>query len=164
MSSCDMSLVQPGADSFAVWGRLRRRGAPACGEGKPRALRCRGGQHPLPGYLGQRVPGRVLRCGTVGGRGSGAEGEGAVDVYGEAYHAGQWYAVGWCHVRWASRETARRNLRRLSGIIYERWSMTQLDSCRQVLADISAMVAATLPPGRARTLLALVRAGETMAL
>src|SRR5439155_15547382 len=42
--------------------------------------------------------------------------------------------------------------------------MTQLDSCRQVLADISATVAATLPPSRARALLALVRAGDTMAL
>jgi len=42
--------------------------------------------------------------------------------------------------------------------------MTQLDCCRQVLADISATVAATLPPGRARALLALLRAGDTVAL
>ena len=38
--------------------------------------------------------------------------------------------------------------------------MTPLDCCRQALADISATVAATLPPGRARALLALVRAGD----
>jgi len=42
--------------------------------------------------------------------------------------------------------------------------MTPLDCCRQLLAEISAEVAATLPPGRARALLALVRAGDTMAL
>jgi hypothetical protein len=42
--------------------------------------------------------------------------------------------------------------------------MTQLDCCRQLVAEISATVAATLPPGRTRALLALVRAGETMAL
>src|SRR5919199_673133 len=46
-----------------------------------------------------KVLGRALSCGTVGGRGSAAEGEGAVDVDGVVYHAGQWYAVGWCHVR-----------------------------------------------------------------
>src|SRR5438105_14722892 len=62
------------------------------------------------------------------------------------------------------RNRAPRSLRRLSGIVRERWPMTQLDSCRQVLADISATVAATLPPGRVRALLALLRAGETMAL
>ena len=42
--------------------------------------------------------------------------------------------------------------------------MMPLDCCRQLLAEISATVAATLPPGRARALLALLRAGETMAL
>ncbi|MGI8858069.1 MAG: hypothetical protein ACR2JW_20210 [Thermomicrobiales bacterium] len=42
--------------------------------------------------------------------------------------------------------------------------MTPLDCCRQVLAEISATVAVTLPPGRARALLALLRAGEAMAL
>ena len=42
--------------------------------------------------------------------------------------------------------------------------MTPLDCCRQALADISATVAATLPPGRARALLALLRAGDTLAL
>lgn len=42
--------------------------------------------------------------------------------------------------------------------------MTPLDCCRQLLAEITAEVAATLPPGRARMLLALSRAGETMAL
>ncbi len=42
--------------------------------------------------------------------------------------------------------------------------MTQLDCCRQLLAEISATVAATLPTGRVRALLALLRAGETMAL
>ncbi len=42
--------------------------------------------------------------------------------------------------------------------------MTPLDCCRQLLAEISATVAAPLPPGRARVLLALLRAGETMAL
>src|SRR5437762_2338960 len=42
------SLVQLGTDTLAVWGRLRLRGDPACGEGKPRALRCRGGRHPVP--------------------------------------------------------------------------------------------------------------------
>ena len=42
--------------------------------------------------------------------------------------------------------------------------MTPLDCCRQALADISATVAATLPTGRARALLALSRAGDTMAL
>jgi hypothetical protein len=35
--------------------RQRLRGAPACGAGKPRALRCLGGRHPVPRYLGQRV-------------------------------------------------------------------------------------------------------------
>ncbi len=35
--------------------------------------------------------------------------------------------------------------------------MTQLDCCRQVLADISATVAATLPLARASALLALLR-------
>ena len=39
-----------------------------------------------------------MSCGKVGGRGSGAEGEEAVDVNGVVYHAEQWYAVGWCHV------------------------------------------------------------------
>jgi hypothetical protein len=42
--------------------------------------------------------------------------------------------------------------------------MTQLEYYRQVLAAISAEVAATIPPGRARSLLALVRAGETTTL
>ncbi len=42
--------------------------------------------------------------------------------------------------------------------------MTQLDCCRQVLAEVSAEVAATLPPGRARALLALLRVGDTIAL
>jgi hypothetical protein len=42
--------------------------------------------------------------------------------------------------------------------------MTQLDACRQVLAEISATVAATLPLGRVRALLAVLCAGETMAL
>lgn len=42
--------------------------------------------------------------------------------------------------------------------------MTPLDCCRQLLAETSAEVAATLPPGRARALLALLRAGDTMAL
>ncbi len=42
--------------------------------------------------------------------------------------------------------------------------MTQIDCCRQLLAETSATVAATLPPGRARALLALLRAGDTMAL
>jgi len=42
--------------------------------------------------------------------------------------------------------------------------VTQLDCCRQALEEISAQVAATLPPGRVRVLLALLRAGETMAL
>lgn len=42
--------------------------------------------------------------------------------------------------------------------------MTQLDCCRQLLAEISAEVAATLPPGRAQALLALLRAGDTMTL
>jgi hypothetical protein len=42
--------------------------------------------------------------------------------------------------------------------------MTPLDCSRQVLAEFSAKVAATLPPGRARALLALLRAGDTMAL
>jgi len=42
--------------------------------------------------------------------------------------------------------------------------VTQLDCCRQVLAEISAQVAATLPPGRVRVLLALLCAGDTMAL
>jgi len=42
--------------------------------------------------------------------------------------------------------------------------MTPLDCCRQVLAEISATVAATPPPGRARALLALLRAGDTLAL
>ncbi|MDQ2785598.1 MAG: hypothetical protein M3Y58_11430 [Chloroflexota bacterium] len=41
--------------------------------------------------------------------------------------------------------------------------MTQIDYCRQLLAETSARVAATLP-GRARALLALLRAGDTMAL
>jgi len=36
-----------------------------------------------------------------------AEGKGAVDVYGVAYHAGHWDAVGCVHVRWASHDTAR---------------------------------------------------------
>jgi hypothetical protein len=42
--------------------------------------------------------------------------------------------------------------------------MTQLDRCRQVLAEISSEVADELPPGRARVLLALLRAGDTMGL
>jgi hypothetical protein len=42
--------------------------------------------------------------------------------------------------------------------------MTQIDCCRQLLAEMSATVAATLPPGRVRALLALVRAGDVMAL
>src|SRR5437763_11881939 len=42
--------------------------------------------------------------------------------------------------------------------------MTPLDCCRQALADVSATVAATAPPGRARALLALLRAGDAMAL
>jgi len=41
--------------------------------------------------------------------------------------------------------------------------MTPLDCCHQLLAETGATVAATLPPGRARALLALLRAGETMA-
>ncbi len=49
------------------------------------------------------------------------------------------------------------------GIVRERWPVTPLDCCRQVLAEISATVAATLPPGRARALLALLRAGDTTA-
>jgi predicted DNA-binding transcriptional regulator YafY len=40
-----------------------------------------------------------MSCGKVGGKGSGAEGEGAIDVDGVLYHAGQWYVVGWCPVR-----------------------------------------------------------------
>ncbi len=42
--------------------------------------------------------------------------------------------------------------------------MTPLDCCRHALADISATVAATLPPGRTGALLALLRAGDTLAL
>src|SRR5438067_13868325 len=42
--------------------------------------------------------------------------------------------------------------------------MTQLDSCRQLLTEITAQVAASLPPGRVPTLLALLRAGDTMGL
>ena len=42
--------------------------------------------------------------------------------------------------------------------------MTPIDHCREALAEISAQVAATLPPGRARALLALVHAGDTLAL
>ncbi len=42
--------------------------------------------------------------------------------------------------------------------------MIPLDCCRQLLAETSANVAATLPPGRARVILALLHAGETMAL
>ena len=42
--------------------------------------------------------------------------------------------------------------------------MTPLDCCRQLLVGISTEVAATLPPGRARALLALLRVGDTMAL
>ncbi len=42
--------------------------------------------------------------------------------------------------------------------------MTQLDSLRQLLAEVSARVAATAPPGRARALLALLHAGDTMPL
>ena len=41
--------------------------------------------------------------------------------------------------------------------------MTQLDCYLQLLADSSATVAATLPPGRARALLALSRAEDTVA-
>ncbi len=41
--------------------------------------------------------------------------------------------------------------------------MTPLDRCRQSLAEITAEVAAT-PPGRVRAVLALLRAGDTMAL
>jgi hypothetical protein len=37
--------VQRGTDTLAVWGRLRLRGDPACGEGNPRAMRCLGGRH-----------------------------------------------------------------------------------------------------------------------
>lgn len=40
--------------------------------------------------------------------------------------------------------------------------MTQLESCRQILAEISAAIAAMLPPNRARALLALLRAGDTI--
>jgi hypothetical protein len=40
---------------------------------------------------------------------------------------------------------------------------TQIDCYRQLLTEISATVAATLPPGRTRALLALVRAGDTPA-
>jgi hypothetical protein len=42
--------------------------------------------------------------------------------------------------------------------------MTPLDDCRQVLAESSAQVAATLPPGRARALLTLLRAGDMVTL
>ena len=42
--------------------------------------------------------------------------------------------------------------------------MTQIDCCHQLLAEISAKVAATLPPGRTRALLALLDAGDTIAL
>jgi len=42
--------------------------------------------------------------------------------------------------------------------------MTPLDCCRHALADISATVAATLPLARASALLALLRAGDTLAL
>lgn len=38
--------------------------------------------------------------------------------------------------------------------------MTQLDCCRQLLAETSAKVAVTLPPGRARALFALLRADD----
>ncbi len=41
--------------------------------------------------------------------------------------------------------------------------MTPLDCCRQLLAEVSTDIAATLPPDRARALLALLRAGEAMA-
>jgi hypothetical protein len=54
------ALVQLGADTLAVWVGLRLRGDPACGEGKPRALWCRGGLHPWPRYLGQRVLGKAV--------------------------------------------------------------------------------------------------------
>ncbi len=42
--------------------------------------------------------------------------------------------------------------------------MTQLDSFRQLLAEVSARVAATVPPSRARALLALLHVGDTMPL
>ena len=42
--------------------------------------------------------------------------------------------------------------------------MTPLDCCHQMLEESSATIAATLPPGRTRTLLALLRAGEAVAL
>ncbi|MEJ7653518.1 MAG: hypothetical protein WKH64_09380, partial [Chloroflexia bacterium] len=42
--------------------------------------------------------------------------------------------------------------------------MTQLDTCRRLLAEAGAQVAATPPPGRARVLLALLRAGDAMGL
>jgi hypothetical protein len=42
--------------------------------------------------------------------------------------------------------------------------MTPLDDCRQVLAESSAQVAATLPPGRAQALLTLLRAGDMVTL
>lgn len=42
--------------------------------------------------------------------------------------------------------------------------MTPLDCCHQALAEMGAAVAATLPPGRVRTLRALLRAGETLML
>ena len=38
--------------------------------------------------------------------------------------------------------------------------MTSLDDCREVLAEIRAAVAATLPPGRTRALLTLLHAGD----
>ena len=42
--------------------------------------------------------------------------------------------------------------------------MTPLDCCRQLLVETSAEVAAALPPGRVRVLLALLRTGDTMGL
>src|SRR5438309_2356752 len=43
-------------------------------------------------------------------------------------------------------------------------TMTQFDSVHQLLAEIRAEIATSLPSGRARVLLALLHAGETEAL